>query len=122
MSLSTIYTEINQKHDQTDSNWTKFLAKQKPKSSSFQAFSNIPSVQQFPECYYAMKVVEQGQPRGRCVILNYERFVIFEKSRKGSKHDVKALKRTFSTIGFEVIEHHSLTVRETEKVLDFGKR
>lgn len=71
------------------------------------------------DLYYSMVDVTNTNSsfRGRCLILNYEKF-FHSDSRAGSQVDVRALTKTFSELSYEVIVHQDLTVVGTKIVLD----
>lgn len=62
----------------------------------------------------------KGPKRGRCVILNYEQFLNPQKRRTGTEFDVKALKKTFESLNFQVIIHHDMTHLGTESIIENG--
>ena len=51
------------------------------------------------------------QRRGTAVIFSHEKFKNLEK-RCGTAVDVKALRKTYESLGFEVTVYHNLTVRD----------
>jgi len=105
--------DLPQKQDQVDSNWIRISFKEKQSPSSL--INPTTNTHDEPLYQYPMS------RRGRCLILNYKQFTIFEKPRHGTQHDVKALKKTFgSLLGFEIVEHHNLSLSDTKRVLTFG--
>ena len=87
---------------------------------SVDAFLPWQSKPQPQDQYYPMGNKNDVKKRGRCIILNYEKFIDRSKTRNGTEHDVLALKNTFEALNFEVIIHRDMTRKGTLNILDNG--
>ncbi|XP_029380439.1 caspase-8 [Echeneis naucrates] len=70
--------------------------------------------------YYILR----NNPRGRCVIINNEKFDGFGlKNREGTQEDAKALKSVFTRLGFTVMIHNDLTADSIrQKLSELGEQ